>query len=320
MASSQLYLDSLEEFKQAVKRRYQGDNKHTTMLRDFLKEREDPKDAQKAADGLRKRAGERLPAPWVKRLVENIEHFVTIGNYAMTGAPESIGLAWFAVKLTLSAIQSNYDLYLFFESALTDITEIMIIIPHYYNLYNERSKANKSKLSAMVGKLFDIIKAAYIAILSFSFPVKRHIRAGTLVRLRYGIRDFLGESKGRFEGDMATIAACKVMIFDDSQAIFQDNTLHQIDAVKSIVDDIQETVNEIASFQETFERMHKEQDAKLTLVPESTEDIKSTTKPKTVWDIANDTFEKNKKTLNPQKHTFDALVDALDQRHPGTCL
>jgi len=66
--------------------------------------------------------------------------------------------------------------------------------------------------------------------------------------------------------------------------------------------------------------MHKEQDAKLTLVLTSMEDIKSTTKPKTAWDIANDTFEKNKETLNPQKNTFNALVDALDQRHPGTCL
>jgi hypothetical protein len=42
----------------------------------------------------------------------------------MKGAPESVGLAWFAVKLTLSAIQSNYELYAFFGSGLTDISEI----------------------------------------------------------------------------------------------------------------------------------------------------------------------------------------------------
>ena len=202
MASSQLYLDSLWQFEQAAKMRYQGDNKHTKMLRDFLKEREDPKDAQKAADELKDRAGEKLPAPWIEKLVENIGNFVAIGNYAMTGAPESVGLAWFAVKLTLSAIRSNYDLYLFFGSALTDITEIMVIIPHYDRLYDERSKANDWKPSPVVGKLFDDIKAAYIAILSFSFSVKRHLGAGTLARLRHGIRDFFGESKGSFEGDI----------------------------------------------------------------------------------------------------------------------
>lgn len=57
-------------------------------------------------------------------LLRNIGTFVEVGNYAMKGAPESVGLAWFAIKLTLSAIQSNYELYSFFGSGLTDISEI----------------------------------------------------------------------------------------------------------------------------------------------------------------------------------------------------
>lgn len=58
----------------------------------------------------------------------------------MKGAPESVGLAWLAAKLTLSAIQGSYELYTFFGTGLTGITEMMVLIPHYDRLYDETFK------------------------------------------------------------------------------------------------------------------------------------------------------------------------------------
>ncbi|KAH7070792.1 hypothetical protein BKA63DRAFT_84411 [Paraphoma chrysanthemicola] len=328
MPSSQLYRDGRQRFVQDAEARYQN-SKDLEMLRDFLAQNGNPEDAKAAAGTLKQNAGEKwgsnkmgnaeIPAAWIDKLMANIGNFVAIGDYAMTGAPESVGLAWFAVKLTLSAIQSNYDLYTFFGTALTDISEIMIIIPHYDRLYDERSKGKEWKPSPVVEKLFQGIIDAYAAVLSFSFSVRRHIRAGTLAKLRHGFKDFFGASKAKFEGKMADIAACKAKILEDSQAIFQDKSLHQIDAVKGIVSNIEGTVNEIRSFQDTLQRMYEEQAAQWALVLKNMEDIKSTTKPKTPWDLALQRFENIKEALNPQRNTSDAIGKALDQRHPDTC-
>ncbi|KAH7082503.1 hypothetical protein FB567DRAFT_107375 [Paraphoma chrysanthemicola] len=328
MPSSQLYRDGRQRFVQDAEARYQS-SKDLEMLRDFLAQNGNPEDAKAAAGTLKQNAGEKwgskkmgnaeIPAAWIDKLMTNIGNFVAVGDYAMTGAPESVGLAWFAVKLTLSAIQSNYDLYTFFGTALTDISEIMIIIPHYDRLYDERLKGHEWKPSPVVEKLFQGIIDAYAAVLSFSFSVRRHIRAGTLAKLRHGFKDFFGASKAKFEGKMADIAACKAKILEDSQAIFQDKSLHQIDAVKGIVGKIEGTVNEIRSFQDTLQRMHEEQATQWALVLKNMEDIKSTTKPKTPWDLALQRFENIKEALNPQRNTSNALGNALDQRHPGTC-
>lgn len=331
MASSQLYREARQRFVQDAEARYQ-DSKDLDMLRDFLAQHGHPEDAQAAASALKQKTGEKwgskrigdaeIPSVWIDTLMANIGNFVAVGNYAMTGAPESVGLAWFAVKLTLSAIQSNYDLYTFFGTALTDISEIMIIIPHYDRLYDERSKANSKngwKPSPVVEKLLQDIIHAYAAVLNFSFSVRRHLSAGTLARYRHGFKDIFGASKAKFEGKMATIASHKRKILEDSQAIFQDKTLHQLDSVRGIVSNIENTVNEIRSFQSTLQKMQEEQAAQWAVVLKSMEDIKSTTKPKTPWDIAIQHFERNKEALNPQKNMSDALGAAIDHRHPGTC-
>jgi hypothetical protein len=136
--SSRLYKEGRAQFIKACEERY-SDSKDLEMLRDFLAQQSTPEEARMAAGNLKTDASKKwgshkvgdteIPAVWVDKIMANIGNFVAVGNYAMIGAPESVGLAWFAVKLTLSAIQSNYDLYTFFGSGLTDISEIMILIP-----------------------------------------------------------------------------------------------------------------------------------------------------------------------------------------------
>jgi hypothetical protein len=328
MPSSQLYKEGRQRFIKDAEARYDS-SKDLEMLRDFLAQNASPEDARAEAGMLKEKAGKKwntknvgsveIPAAWIDKLMSNIGNFVSVGDYAMKGAPESVGLAWFAVKLTLSAIQGNYDLYTFFGSALTDISEIMIIIPHYDGLYDERSKVDEWKPSPVVEKLFQDIIDAYSAVIDFSFSIQRHLRAGTLAKLRHGIKDFFGTSKLKFEGSMTAIAGYKKKILEDSEAIFQDKSLHQIDAVKGIVGKIEGTVNEIKSFQHELRTMNEEQAVRWALVLKGMEDIKATTKMKTPWDMAMQTFEKNKQLLRPQDNTGDALGYALDQRHPCTC-
>lgn len=296
MASSRLYKDARTEFVRDCESRYY-ESKDIEMLRDFLSQRGSPEEAQEAAHSLKTDAGKKwgtkkvgdaeIPGEWIDSLMGNIGNFVAVGNYAMTGAPESVGLAWFAVKLTLSAIQSNYALYTLFGAGLTDISEIMIIIPHYDRLYDERSKAKVEwKQSPVVDKLFKDIIAAYVAVLSFSFSIRRHLSAGTLAKIRHGFKDFFGASEAKFRAKLDNIAVLKKKIVEDSQAIFQDKSLQHLESVKSIVSNIEEAVNQVRDFQATLQRMHEEQAGQWQLVLKKMEEIKATTKPITTWYVA----------------------------------
>lgn len=294
MASSRLYKEARADFVRASEERY-VDAKDLNSLREFLAQRGSPEDARDAAGVLKNEAGRKygskkagdveIPGEWIDSLMSNIGNFVAVGNYAMTGAPESVGLAWFAVKLTLTAIQSNYALYSLFGAGLTDISEIMIIIPHYDYLYDERAKS-EWKQSAVVDKLFKDIIATYVAVLNFSFSVKRHLSAGTVAKLRHGFKDFWGASEAKFKGKLDVIATLKNKILEDSQAIFQDRSLQNLEAVRGIVSNIEGTVNQIKSFETTLQRMHEEQAEQLQLVLRKMDEIKSSTRPITVWDQA----------------------------------
>lgn len=330
--SSRLYKEGRSQFVQQCEARY-TDPKDLALLRDFLAQQGSPEEARQAAGALKADAGKKygskkigdteIPGAWIDQIMSNIGNFVAVGNYAMTGAPESVGLAWFAVKLTLSAIQSNYDLYNFFGAGLTDISEIMILIPHYDRMYDERDRAKAEKAdfkpSPILDKLYQDIVSTYAAVLNFSFSIKRHLSAGTMAKLRHGFKDFLGTSKAKFQGKIDTIATLKKKILEGSQAIFQDKTLQGFDAVKGVMSSIEGTVNDIKQFQNEFLQLQERQIEQWQLVMQKMDDIKASTKPKTAWDAALSEWEKNRKLLNPLKDTSDALVVAIDKRHPGTC-
>lgn len=76
----------------------------------------------------------------------------------------------------------QYKLYGFFGGALSDITEMMVVIRTYDKLYDERGDSSW-KASDMVAELFKQIRNVYSAILDFSFSVKQHITAGKMCKL-----------------------------------------------------------------------------------------------------------------------------------------
>jgi hypothetical protein len=99
--------------------------------------------------------------------------------------PESAGMAWFCVKLGLNAIKSNHQLYSLFGSGLTSMTEIIILIPHYSQLYDERQKLDV-KSNELVEKLFRDVVDVYVAVLGLLFAIKRPVEARTLATMRHG--------------------------------------------------------------------------------------------------------------------------------------
>ena len=186
--------------------------------------------------------GKSISGKWLAQIMDNIDHFVSIGNFMMKGSPETVGLAWFAVKQVLNAVQNNYKLYGFFGQALTNITEMLVLIRTYDKLYDER-KNSRWTASDIVGELFSQIRNVYAAILDFSFSVKKHIKAGKMAKVGHAIKDMFGADLPEFEGKMATIQALKVKILEASQGAFQEKTFEQFKDVKGTLSNVSGTLS-----------------------------------------------------------------------------
>lgn len=164
MATTSLYDEGMQKFKKAVKDQARvKSSKEITIYNDFLKSQKTPQEARDACTALsnttnKKYSGDKanIPDAWVANIFNNIGTFISIGDYVMRKAPESISTAWFGISLGLSAIQNNYALYSLFGTGLTDQVEMMITITHYDKLYDERDKP-AFKGNELLSQLFDDI-------------------------------------------------------------------------------------------------------------------------------------------------------------------
>ncbi|KAK4173988.1 ankyrin repeat-containing domain protein [Triangularia setosa] len=319
-AHRSLYDEAFDRFKKSKQERY-TDPKEVELLKEFVRENATPEETKIAAQELQAATGKKygskklsadveIPESWITNIMENIDNFITAGDYLTEGAPESVGLAWYAVKLTLTAIHSNYELYKFFGTALSDISEIMIIVRHYDRLYDERGNKNW-KPSPLVEKLFQDVTETYVAVLDFSFAVKRHITAGSFARLKHGLKDFFGSSKGKFEEKRETIATLKKKILEGSQGAFQDKTLARLEGVSTVVADIADSIKQ-------FETFHHQID----LITQRMDELANNTKRKSPWDFALDDYKAYQEALQPLegcRRVLGDTIDALVAMPEGTC-
>jgi len=322
-----LYDEALVRFRKDAAERHSS-SKDAELLAEFLRERASPEETKQAAEVLQGDAGKKygsrklgdveIPESWIANIMANIENFVAAGDFVTKNAPESVGMAWYAVKLTLTAIHSNYDLYTFFGSGLSDISEIMIIVRHYDRLYDERNKP-QWKPSPLVEKLFQDVIGAYAAVLDFSFAIKRHLTAGSLTRIKHGFKDFFGISKAKFEDKLSTVATLKKKILEESQGAFQDKTLTQLQSVSTVLAGIEGTVRHIQDFQATQRKLHEDAMARFDVLLKGLDDIKASTKRKSQWDYAVQDFQTFQEALSPLEGSFRVLGDTIDAIYPGTC-
>lgn len=117
-----------EEARDAFVRQLRSQKVDGQSMDQFLQDRATPEDTRRSARALQTDSDRKIPARWIVRIVDNIDIFVVIGDLAMKEAPETIGLAWFATKLLLNALQRKYRLYTFFGNALSNITDMMMLI------------------------------------------------------------------------------------------------------------------------------------------------------------------------------------------------
>ncbi|KAK0260088.1 hypothetical protein LTS09_005423 [Friedmanniomyces endolithicus] len=336
MAQTNLWKEGLQLF---LKDLHVRDEKDRYILNDFLEDKSSPEDAIKSCEALKEDAGKKygevkisdeiagaefgdkarkFSAKWISSILGNIDSFVSVGNFAMTGAPESVGMAWFAVKLALTAIQSNYALYNLFGSGLLDLTEMMVIIRHYDLLYDERERPG-FKSSDMITKLFAEVKKTYAAMLDFSFSIRKHLAGGGLAKLRHGFKDFFGAEAGKFQAKVDKIAEQKRKVIEASDGVFQAKTFDKFDDLKGTVDMVKTNVQDVKDFQTTSQEFYFTQMSQFDEMMRTLNEVKAGTKPKTPWDFAVHDYEENRTRLNPLKGASEIPAGAIHRRHRGTC-
>lgn len=193
-----LYDDALRKFCASVRetRIKEGDDNGEAQLQRFLASKATVQEVRDSAADLQQETGRRygskkfgdkeiISQKWIDNIMGNIGNAIDIGDTFLHATPESVSMAWFCVKLGLNAIQSNHQLYSLFGSGLTSMTEIMILIPHYSQLYDERQKPG-FKSTELIEKLFRDVVDVYVAVLDFLFAIQRHVQARTLSTMRHG--------------------------------------------------------------------------------------------------------------------------------------
>jgi hypothetical protein len=183
-SNTSLWEEGRAQFQEDLRARGEKD----ADVKNFFKERATIQDAQATCQSLKNDAdkkygdiavgSQKVPTKWISVVMSNMERFIAVGDYMVKGSPETVALAWWAVKQILGGIQNNYKLYGFFGSALANITDAMVVIRTYDRLYDERNKVEWTA-SEVVRELMKHIQNMYAAILDFSWSVKKHVKGGT---------------------------------------------------------------------------------------------------------------------------------------------
>lgn len=291
--------------------REQGEDSST--VEQFLKDKATLEDARQSAANLRDDSDRKyglnesrskgISGKWIRRIIDK---FTTFGNVAMSAAPESVGLAWFAISQVLSAIQNDYKLYGTFNTALNDITEIMILVRTYDKIYQGQ---DVDGAGSIYHELSNGIREVYTSILDFSYAVKKHIMGGKRSKLIHGFKNTVGALNRQFEEKSAKIQAQKAKIIQYSEAAFQQKTTDNLGDVSSGLVVLQQTINEVYEF-------HRQSSGEWK---EILSELKASKAPNH-RDLAVAEYDKNMKLLSPSLDASDTNLTAFAaEREAGTC-
>ena len=195
--------------------------------------------------GLSEGHGKRISSKWIGRIMENLDAFTRVGDAAMQAAPQSVGMVWFAIRLTSGAIQNDYKLYGTFHAGLNDISEMMVLIRRYDSIYQCYSKQNDGSIYQ---DLYKSITEIYLSILDFSFAVRKYIAGGKRSKFVHALKDTVGLMNHEFEQKSAMISAQKANVIEYAQAVFQETTTNKLNNVSDEMVSMHKTMSEAFDF------------------------------------------------------------------------
>lgn len=111
MSSTNLYDKGLEAFKKSVReQRKIKDSKDESVYIEFLAANTSPGDAMRRCNAIKAEADSKygaikvsenieIKASWISNVLDNIQNFISVGNYVMKKAPESVGTIWWVTSM-----------------------------------------------------------------------------------------------------------------------------------------------------------------------------------------------------------------------------
>ncbi len=222
----------------------------------------------------------------------------------MDAAPESIGLAWLAIKQVLNAIQNDYKLYTTFNTALDDITVMTVLV----QTYDKISKPMKHKAEVASTMSYSSVSLTSTPPSWISPTQSKNILRHPRSNLKHALQDTVGALNQTYEKKTATIQAQKKKVVQYSEAAFQRKTSDQLGDMKGELSVMQ------VMMREAFEFHHQSSSEWKEILSE----LKASNKP-SHRDLAVDEHEKYMKRLTPRLDASTGILSARqEERASGT--
>lgn len=287
--------------------RFRAKHNDQDRLESFLKTRISIQQAKNACKEAENNAAKEY-SPVIGGILEKINMAMQVGDLAMHAAPESVGLAWAAVRMCMHSINDDFATFSLFSSAGSDILGILISCGVYGKMYSA-SKGPES-FRELHDQVIDSISFIYTDILEFSYQMKKHMAKSQGIRLMKGIfksyeaqfRGLIGNIKEgeRKMREFAQQATHRLSNFYHEQTLKgQDSISGQL---KGVIDSLERTndiiIKKLQQYEEEQKNMRK----------------------MTPAEQAKETFEKNKKALSEAtEHQTATFAEKIGRRIPNTC-
>lgn len=309
---------------------FRGDrSRDEKQTANFLKEWERPEAVKGFFENTKRRADKEY-SPRFGRILEKVEVAMSVGDIAMKGAPESVGLAWMGVRMCLSTLSDDHSTFEVFGQAAMDILGIMISCAVFSKMYGPTKDVQGLDTKDLHAQVTSRIPKVYSAILDFSFSVKQYLnqhrggmyhkiskKESILTKPERFFRGLLRSANEKFSGKIRAIQT-----HDEQMSKFATLASQQLVAYnQSVAHESQKLMTgflaEIESKLEKSLQLKENQAEDLKYLREFVADMSQDLTP---HKVAMKVFEQNMRELSPNDtHEVD-LRSKISRRKPEqTC-
>jgi hypothetical protein len=117
----------------------------------------------------------------VSKVLNNMHYFLDLGDIAVKGGPESVGIVWMGFKMIFAGIQADYKACQLLADISSTALGLMIQCRVYGAMFDYHENPTKDETGAL-GEVQKCIRAAYLGILKFSYRSKTYVERHSLLR------------------------------------------------------------------------------------------------------------------------------------------
>jgi hypothetical protein len=117
----------------------------------------------------------------VSKIMNNMHYFLDLGDIAVKGGPESVGIVWMGFKIIFAGIQADYKACQLLADISSTALGLMIQCRVYGAMFDYHENPTEDETGAL-GEVQKCIRAAYLGILKFSYRAKTYIKRHTFLR------------------------------------------------------------------------------------------------------------------------------------------